>query len=349
MPVDITETYIRIRVRNPDLFVDDSFKTIWLSQPQGIKAIIGKLKSNPNGSTAVQNYMFIKTKWTTAQAESWVAEHEKDISWVFGENEEINLSTGESKTMESVKKNYEVELKKFDDENRSFEAVASTEAIDRDGDIIRSRGWKLSNFKKNPVVLWAHASDVPPIAKAENITIEDNRLVFTPKFIPKEIHPFADQIYQMYKQGYLKSFSVRFDPIKWEDISVDGDEKGLRIKRGREYKEQELLEISAVSIPANPEAIARKDFQNFVIKSYIVDNIGLIKDNNLRDRLLKDEIEDDEKVILMKQEIEELKKRIELFEGIDLEIENLKNETEAKTLIKKCQEGINLLDKIGSR
>ena len=34
--------------------------------------------------------------------------------------------------------------------------VASDESVDRYGDIIRASGWQLDNFRKNPVLLFAH-------------------------------------------------------------------------------------------------------------------------------------------------------------------------------------------------
>lgn len=74
--VDETENYIRIRIEDPDKFVDDSFRTITISKDQGITAVIGKYKSDPNGPTHIQNYMFAKDKdWTVAKAKKWVADH----------------------------------------------------------------------------------------------------------------------------------------------------------------------------------------------------------------------------------------------------------------------------------
>lgn len=72
---EITENYIRIRVEDPDKFVKDSFRTIDISKPKGIKAIIGKYKTDPNGPTHVQSYLFDKDKWTVEEARRWVDEH----------------------------------------------------------------------------------------------------------------------------------------------------------------------------------------------------------------------------------------------------------------------------------
>lgn len=75
---DVTENYIRIRVKDPSLFVEGSFKTITISEDQGIKSVIGKLKSDPEGSTVIQNYMFEKDKgWDVQKAEAWVEKHKR--------------------------------------------------------------------------------------------------------------------------------------------------------------------------------------------------------------------------------------------------------------------------------
>lgn len=74
---ETTENYHHIPVRDSGDFVDDSMATITISEDQGIKAVIGKLKSNSSGSTKIQKYMFDVNKWSMAEAEKWVAEHKK--------------------------------------------------------------------------------------------------------------------------------------------------------------------------------------------------------------------------------------------------------------------------------
>jgi len=71
---EVTENTIRIRVEDPDKFVEDSFRTITISADKGIKAVIGKYKSDPDGPTHTQSYIFDKDKWTVEEAQSWVNE-----------------------------------------------------------------------------------------------------------------------------------------------------------------------------------------------------------------------------------------------------------------------------------
>ena len=143
-----------------------------------------------------------------------------------------------------VVKELPIALKEVENE-RAFWAVASTETPDRLGDVILQDGWILDNFLKNPVVPWGHRYDIPPVAKAENVKIEDGKLIFKVVFPEPGVYDLADTVYELYKRGVLNAFSVGFIPIDYEP-----NEHG-----GMTYKKQELLEISAVSVPANQEAL----------------------------------------------------------------------------------------------
>ena len=63
-----------------------------------------------------------------------------------------------------------------------------------------------------------------------------------------EANPMARIAYGLYKGKFLNAVSVGFIPLRWEN---GGPDAGYR----RKYLEQELLEVSAVGIPANPDAL----------------------------------------------------------------------------------------------
>lgn len=69
-----TKNTIRIRIKNPDEFVQDSFKIIPIGRDTGIRAVAGKLKSG-SGTMQIQAYVFDKSKWTRTKAEAWVKAH----------------------------------------------------------------------------------------------------------------------------------------------------------------------------------------------------------------------------------------------------------------------------------
>jgi len=162
--------------------------------------------------------------------------------------------------MKLISKFIPFEIKDINLEGRSFRAVASTEQVDRDGDIIRAAGWDLNNFLKNPVVLWAHRYSDPPVAKAKSITIEGDKLIFEPQFATKEEYEFADTIFKLYAGGFLRTFSVGFIGLRWEDIKAEG----ATYATGREYKEQELLEVSACPVPSNPGALTQASMKSLI-------------------------------------------------------------------------------------
>jgi Escherichia/Staphylococcus phage prohead protease len=151
---------------------------------------------------------------------------------------------------------FPAKIRSLNEKTRTITFVASTEAVDRYGDIIRVAGWKFANYLKNPVFLWGHRSGDPPIGKTIKIWTENNppALVQEVQFATAEIYPWADTIFKLYKSGYLRATSVGFLPLSDPKPRID-QKTGERL--GEEYTDQELLELSAVSVPANPEALGR--------------------------------------------------------------------------------------------
>lgn len=144
------------------------------------------------------------------------------------------------------------EIKEVKGIDRTLEFIGSTESVDRVGDIIEVAGWNLKEYKANPVFLWAHRYDEPPIGKATKVWKSNGQLKFHIEFAPAETYEFADTIYKLYKGGFLNAVSVGFDPKEWDEIET---KDGGMPSGGRRYKKQDLLEISAVPVPANPEAL----------------------------------------------------------------------------------------------
>lgn len=135
-----------------------------------------------------------------------------------------------------------------DESTRTLDFIISTASVDREGDTIAVEGWKLTNYRKNPVVLWAHNYRSLPIGKAKNIRAADGKLMAEAVFASGELNPLAESVYQMCRQGFLNATSVGFRPIK----HVRNDERG---PWAIDFMEQELLEYSVVPVPANAEAL----------------------------------------------------------------------------------------------
>ena len=130
--------------------------------------------------------------------------------------------------------------------------VLSTDEVDRHGDVISADGWMLDSYRTNPVLLWAHDYRQPAIGRAAKVWTEPHRLLANMEFAPTE---FAQEVSSLYRSGFQWGVSVGFKPLRFEERM---DEKtgaflGLR------FLEQELLEVSAVPVPANRNALCRSD------------------------------------------------------------------------------------------
>ena len=128
--------------------------------------------------------------------------------------------------------------------------VLSTDEVDRHGDVVCADGWRLDAYRENPVLLWAHDYRHPAIGRALSVWAEPHRLLAKMEFAPSA---FAQEVAALYAAGFQWGVSVGFRPIRWEERrdSRTGVCAGLR------YLEQELLEVSAVPVPANRSALRR--------------------------------------------------------------------------------------------
>ncbi len=154
--------------------------------------------------------------------------------------------------MDMLRKLVNVEVKEISD--RILEIAGSTEDVDRMGDIIKASGWKLAPFKKNPVFMWAHDYSQPPIGRATKVWVdkETKKLMFRVEFAGPEVYEFADTIYKLYKGGFLHATSVGFIPLNWEGKDEDNPNPNWE---SNVFTSQELLELSAVPVPANSNAL----------------------------------------------------------------------------------------------
>lgn len=130
---------------------------------------------------------------------------------------------------------------------REIEIIGSTEDVDRDGEVLTMEGWDLRAFKRNPVVLPAHDYYQPAIGKAR-VTKADGKLMFKIEFPATGINPVADVYCGLYKGGFMNASSVGFMPQEHQWGEKPGEPR-------RTFLKQELLEISLVSVPANPQAL----------------------------------------------------------------------------------------------
>ncbi|HBO5903511.1 TPA: hypothetical protein L4651_001352 [Pseudomonas aeruginosa] len=139
-----------------------------------------------------------------------------------------------------------VTLKDLQQDQRTFKGIASTPETDRHGDIVLSAGARF----KNPVpLLWMHEAD---------------KAIGTVEFGKPTVDgiPFTARIPKVDEPGLLKDLV----DLAWHSVKakvVRGVSIGFRVleggceslaQGGKRFTSFELMELSLVSVPANPSA-----------------------------------------------------------------------------------------------
>lgn len=146
-------------------------------------------------------------------------------------------------------------MRSFDEKTRTVEFIISDNTTDRYGDIV-NQDWDLKNYWNNPVLLWGHdpsqIDNVLGKCLEINTQEEDDRMLTTAKFQLAEAGTSkgVDTVFKLIQQGILRTVSVGFIS---HEIAQAENQKG---ETQNILKGNELLEVSVVPIPANPNAIA---------------------------------------------------------------------------------------------
>jgi len=239
--------------------------------------------------------------------------------------------------MEKIIKTFISQIRSVDEEKKVVEAVVSDETMDRYQEIIKADAWKkgLKSYKQHGVLLSSHnySKLMNQIGVAEKIHVEDGKLVAKFRYFTGVGNEEADWGFFLAKQG-LAAFSVGFLPkadgyeqAAWDDEDVKSGKKPSRI-----YNDVELLEISQVTVPANPSALQKsfedEDYSDDVTKEYL----SLVQKSLSK----KDLIDKTETVVDLKKEIEIVpifeKDMEEEMDKVLEAIENLKAYMDAKML-----------------
>jgi len=155
-----------------------------------------------------------------------------------------------------LNKRLDTTVESYDDDKRVIRFIFSTSSSDRKGDTINNQGWQVKDFNKNPVFLWQHDITEQPLGLIHNLDVINGNLVGDVEFwksdrdvsLWSDFDKKADSIYEQYKKGFLKGASVRFKPLDFKPSTNK--------KNGINYTSQYLLEISAVSLPDNADALS---------------------------------------------------------------------------------------------
>jgi hypothetical protein len=133
-----------------------------------------------------------------------------------------------------------------------IEFTASTTAMNRKGYSLRTDGWRLENYRRNPVVLWMHIPFRPPVGRAD-MRVEEGELRAAVEFDLGDA--LGADLDRKYRNRFLNAVSVGFDPVDEEGNQLDTFR--LKPEEIRDEAFYDLLELSAVSVPADAGAVKR--------------------------------------------------------------------------------------------
>ncbi len=171
-----------------------------------------------------------------------------------------------------------------DSDSRTGEAIITSLAVDRIGDIIDPSGVDLSNYLQNPVVLMNHDRD-RIVGRATSVKLNKGRTEMRAlwEFVGEDISEDAEVVWKLWRGGFLNATSVGIIPkeLVFAD-EVDGKYKDIEFD-GFAISKSELVEFSVVTLPMNQEALrvdGAKGFWISVAKS--------LKDGNVWEELIED-------------------------------------------------------------
>lgn len=179
-------------------------------------------------------------------------------------NKNKKIQKSDNKEIEIVK-SLSIVIKSVNEKKRQIEGIATYEQYDDENDLVLVAGIDLERFIKNPLLLWFHQLENPPIGKIIKIWKDRHMLKFIAQYATKEEYGFADTIYQLTIGGYIKAFSMTATIVPGY---YEYNEKG-----GRTVSRCILKELSACCIPINMDSLVNDPSIRKAVKKGVIDKI----------------------------------------------------------------------------
>lgn len=159
-----------------------------------------------------------------------------------------------------------------DDDDWTFDVIATTQDTDRDNEVIKINAWDIKNWEKNPVILANHNYTIESIIW-KGVKFYTSNGVKRMKWVFSKSNPLWVLARNLYNEWMLKTVSVGFIPLKRNDNDYKIIEKA------------ELLEVSFVAVPCNPNAVSLdgKLYQEAIQKWLLIEEVGELKQYTLQD------------------------------------------------------------------
>ena len=170
-------------------------------------------------------------------------------------------------------------VKEMSETDRTDISVITSDAVDRDREVMNVRGLNLDQFRKNPVVTWAHRYDMLPVGKCMWIKPEGSAVKAKTRYSTKPdgwgSEWFPDAVWHMIQSGDLKGKSIGC--LRRKGHSPTPDEIRARPDFAEVrwiYDEVILCEYAVATVQSNPEAVVEAIAKG-VVSDAIMQKLGL--------------------------------------------------------------------------
>jgi hypothetical protein len=176
-------------------------------------------------------------------------------------------------------------VKAIDKEKLTITHIINTKVLDRHGTVVLPNGVDVKSYMKNPVVLAIHDGHQLPIGKCVDLKVSDDKIEATTLFNAND--PVSMRFFKAFEDGFLNAWSIGFIPKGYKRVDEE-NMADLNTKHGLSITEEqikdagiwglyliyewEMLEYSAVPIPANPEALNELVTRGFAEKDVKVNS-----------------------------------------------------------------------------
>lgn len=170
---------------------------------------------------------------------------------------------------------------KADADSHSFTAAISTNAVDRDGEVLMPQGMDATEFDKNPVVFYNHNYDRPIARQIGKFKRDATQIVATAEFAKRPddlIGPwFPDEIRGLVRANVVKGVSVGFSEVDGgvrAATKIDKEHFGDAVRRV--FSMWKLLEWSIAPLQSNPDALIQASHKGFITPARCEELFGVV-------------------------------------------------------------------------
>lgn len=178
-----------------------------------------------------------------------------------------------------IRQNFDAVIQSADKNEKTITCIIVSNQTNRGKRKVDVKGCQYDDYLKSPVVLAFH-DDERVIGRCQWLKFTEEGIIAKFEFRDSEL---ANDIYDLYKGGFLTSWSIGFLPVTWNYEEEEGQEI-IHITKWI------LLEVSAVSIPMDANAITLALDQGLIHDEYLIQSVNNAKNQHMNEEILNNSL-----------------------------------------------------------